>query len=43
MGLPTTDGRKLWLDESQLHANNFLTIMLDAEKKYINCLSNHQD
>ena len=33
MGLPTTDGRKLWLDESQLHANNFLTTMLDVEKK----------
>ena len=33
MGLPTTDGRKLWLDESQLHANNFLNTMLDMENK----------
>jgi hypothetical protein len=33
MGLPTIDGRRMWLDESQLHANNFLTTMLDVENK----------
>ncbi len=31
MGLPTVDGRKVWLDESQIHAVNFLSKMQEVE------------
>ena len=31
MGLPTTDGRKVWLDESQINAVNFLSKMQELE------------
>jgi len=33
MGLPTTDGRKIWLDESQVHASKFLNKMMDMQDK----------
>ena len=32
MSVPTIDGRKVWLDESQLHAHNFLAKMLEVGK-----------
>lgn len=31
MGIPKMDGRKAWLDESQVHAGNFLTKMMQVE------------
>lgn len=30
MSIPTIDGRKVWLDESQIHAHNFLEKMLQV-------------
>ena len=30
MSVPTIEGRKVWLDESQLHAHNFLAKMLEV-------------
>ena len=33
MGIPTTDGRKVWLDESQIHAHKFLSKMLSVEEQ----------
>jgi|TARA_X000000950_G_scaffold279562_1_gene372545 hypothetical protein len=33
MALPTVDGRKVWLDESQLHALSFLSRMVEIEDK----------
>ena len=32
MGIPTTDGRKVWLDESQIHAHKFLSKMLECRR-----------
>jgi hypothetical protein len=31
MDVPKMDGRKAWLDESQVHAGNFLTKMMQVE------------
>jgi len=31
MDIPKMDGRKAWLDESQVHAGNFLTKMMQVE------------
>ena len=33
MAVPTIDGRKMWLDESQIHAHNFLAKMLEMAEK----------
>tara|TARA_R100001460_G_scaffold29117_2_gene58015 strand:+ start:1996 stop:2232 length:237 start_codon:yes stop_codon:yes gene_type:complete len=33
MAVPTIDGRKMWLDESQVHAHNFLAKMLEMSDK----------
>ena len=33
MGLPTIDGRRMWLDESQIHAHKFLSKMLSVEEQ----------
>lgn len=33
MTVPTIDGRKVWLDESQIHAHNFLAKMLEVADK----------
>jgi len=33
MGIPKIDGRKVWLDEGQLHANNFLSKMMEMQDK----------
>jgi|13_taG_2_1085334.scaffolds.fasta_scaffold00141_26 hypothetical protein len=33
MGIPKIDGRKVWLDEGQIHANNFLSKMMEMQDK----------